>query len=265
MLKTFTLAAGLTLSASAFANPIILTEKNTVVLRQRVSSRSIAKLQSDVFNKCFKSESKHLYLVLNTPGGSVSAGRLFLDTVKSIPCKIDTLTIFSASMGYHFVQGLNKRYILPSGTLMSHRASISGLSGQLPGELITRIDYLSKLTNELDIVAAKRVKIPLKQYKKDIFSELWLTGADAVKTGHADAVKTAVCDGSLKGSTFETVRVMFFNLKVEYSKCPLIVGPLSVKAAGKREIPMEILPEIDTELYPLDSMLSNKINAEYKR
>jgi ATP-dependent Clp protease protease subunit len=238
------LAVLLLLPTLAFANlkTITLNDQNTINFNEDFNAMSVAQKQLELFSLAATSQEKDLYIVMYTPGGSVSAGSLFIDTARALGKNIHTITIFSASMGYHTVQGLGKRYILPSGVLMSHRAAVSGLSGQFPGELNERINLLMKSTEELDKIAASRVGLTLNNYKKLIHDELWLTGLDAVKRGHADEVISAKCDASLNGSYYQTFNTFFGPVDVEFSKCPLIVGPIGFK--GSNEAVMEVKKNI---------------------
>ena len=223
----FILLMLLALPTLSFANQpksIILTKKNTISFNDEFNPMTVANKQKELFELAESSPEKELYIVMYSPGGSVSAGSLFIDTVKALGKKVHTITIFSASMGYQTVQGLGNRYILPSGTLMSHRAYIEGLSGQFPGELNTRINMLMSSTERLDQVAANRVGISLEEYKKQVHDELWLVGQQAVDLGHADAVVNAVCDESLSGTHKEIIGTMFGPVELEYSNCPLITG-----------------------------------------
>jgi hypothetical protein len=132
-------------------------------------------------------------------------------------------------MGYQFVQNLGTRYILPSGTLMSHRGAIGGLSGQVPGELNSRLGYFEYVLNRMNAVAANRTKIPLKEYEQSIVNELWVSGFGAVEKRHADFVVNAVCDNSLSGTYSEEFATFFGAVKLTYSKCPLISSPVDVE------------------------------------
>lgn len=217
---------------------ITLTEKNTISFNEPFDAMTVAAKQTELFELVATSQEQDIYVVMYSPGGSVSAGSLFIDTAKALGKNINTITIFSASMGYHTVQGLGKRYILPSGILMSHRAYVSGLAGQFPGELNERIKMLMSSTEVLDKVAAQRVGLKIEEYKSLIHDELWLTGEEAVRRGHADEVIQATCDQSLSGSYSKKFYTIFGPVDVEFSKCPLIVGPLSIK--GRNEAVLEV-------------------------
>jgi len=112
---------------------------------------------------------------------------------------------------------------------MSHRARISGLSGEIGGELDSIIKLLNSNVKELNIIAANRVGLSLEKYEALIADELWLTGSEAESTNHADELILAKCDASLSGSYVDTVATMFGNLDVEFARCPIITGVLGVR------------------------------------
>jgi ATP-dependent protease ClpP protease subunit len=123
------------LTTTAFANRVItLSADNTISFNQPFSAVYVAKKQQEFINLVKDDPTKEINIVLYTPGGSITAGQRFFDTIKAYPNKVNTITIFAASMGYMTVQNLGKRYILPSGILMSHRAKLGGVGGEIPGE-----------------------------------------------------------------------------------------------------------------------------------
>ena len=227
----------LILPTLAFATKTLnLSSKNTINFNQSFNATFVAKKQIEAISKCAINPKSEIYIVAYTPGGSIAAGQLFFDTLKALDCTFHTITIFSASMGYQMTQNLGKRYILPSGTLMSHRASVSGLAGELGGELDAVIKNLTDSVTEMEDVAAKRVGISLEKYREEIRDELWLTAEEAVKRNHADEIVLVTCDESLLGSSIETYNTFFGPLDVEFSDCPIIVAPLSVKASNYENV-----------------------------
>ena len=220
----------------AFGTTIELNKSNTINFNDSFNGQFIAKKQVEAMTLCAANPGKDIYIALYTPGGSISAGQLFFDTLNALPCKFHTITIFAASMGYQTVQNLGKRYILPSGTLMSHRASISGLSGELGGELESILELLKQNVKEMEQVASDRVGMSLKSYREVISDELWLTGSSAVKSGHADEVALVKCDQSLMGTKKQVVQSFFGPFTVEFSDCPLITGPISVEQGDTTRI-----------------------------
>lgn len=236
------LAVLLLLPTLLMAKPrtIELNENNTISFNQAFTSGYVSLKQVEAINLCLLNIGEEINIALYTPGGSIAAGQLFFDTLNALPCKFNTITLFSASMGYQTVQNLGRRYILPSGTLMSHRASISNLSGELGGELDSIMKLLKTNVKEMEIVAANRVGITLEKYRSDISDELWLTGADAVKSNHADEVVLVKCDKSLLSTRIQRFNTIFGPVDVEFSNCPIIIAPLSIRRASNEEAYNEV-------------------------
>lgn len=225
----------LLLPTLVFAETVVeLNSDNTINFNQAFTTKYVAEKQLEATELCRNNLGTDIYLVLYTPGGSISAGRRFFDTLKALPCKFNTITIFAASMGYQAVQQLHKRYMIPSGTLMSHRASIGGLSGEVYGEADSVLRNIKDTVDELDQDAADRVGITLKSYKKSIRDELWLTGKIANDTNHVDELVFVKCHKSLLSTSKQLVELFFGSFTATFSNCPLVIGP--VESDSKEEL-----------------------------
>lgn len=216
---------------SEAGNPVItLSAKTTVVIRGPISDESVAKASVEVLTlNTSLPKGKAIILFLDTPGGSISAGNSFIELVTGLGRPVVTVTAFAASMGYQIAQALSTRYILESGTLMSHRAAIGGLSGQVPGEANSRLKWITTIVEEMETKTSRRVGLSLAEYKELIRDELWLTGNEATSTGHADKVVRAKCDSTLQGTSVQNFNTMFGPVQVTLHNCPLISGILAVK------------------------------------
>lgn len=228
---------------------IVLSESNTVILRGPVTGESIAAVGNKVIelNRSLPKD-KNIILVLDTPGGSISAGNELIELIEGLPRKVVTVTIFAASMGYQIAQALDTRYILQTGTLMSHRAAIGGLGGQVPGEANSRLNWITQAVELMEKKTSKRVGMSLKEYKEAIRDELWLTGENAVRQNHADQVVRALCDDSLSGTEEVDINTMFGTVKATVSKCPIISGPLAISGENKLSKDPMVLKNIRREV-----------------
>jgi ATP-dependent Clp protease protease subunit len=214
---------------------LTLSESNTISFNQPFTARYVAQKQVEILALDAElDEGESITLVLNTPGGSIDAGNRLIDMIAGLGRPVNTLTLFSASMGYHTVQNLGTRYITPSGTLMSHRASIRGLGGTIDGEAETALAWIKAIVDIMDFKAATRVGLDLLTYKELIRDELWITGQEAVTKNHADAVAVAKCDESLSGTYTDLFYTMFGPVSVTFSKCPLVTAPLKVESANRK-------------------------------
>lgn len=227
---------GLLISAASFLNfssnsEVLLTQNNHIFFGSQVTDESVAKAQIEIakLSKALP-DSGTIYLVIDSPGGSVSAGNLFIDFARSLPQTIKPICIFCASMGYHMFQSFNERIVLSSSTLMSHRASLGGIGGQVPGELESRLAWIKRALNIMDASVAKRVGISVQAYQKLIYDELWLDGTTAVSLKHADSMPKIRCSSALvDGVKTQVVMTMFGPVEVTQSQCPLINGILDAK------------------------------------
>jgi ATP-dependent protease ClpP protease subunit len=226
-----------TLSPSSDLKPLpvdktlTLEKRNTIVLRGVIEESSVAEVEQklqQISNNLSKDDE--IYLVLDSPGGSVFDGIDLINFILALPQKVNTVTLFAASMAFQIAQNLNTRYVTRNGTLMSHRATVSGVGGQLDGEFESRYKMLKRQTDFLDYVAAARMEMPLKDYKNMIIPEYWVFGFDAVQQKAADKEILLRCGKSIQdGTETQTIDLVIAKVELIYSACPLIRTPLSVK------------------------------------
>jgi ATP-dependent protease ClpP protease subunit len=235
MIKALLLAASLLLPATLHAkksNTVVLTPKNTIVLNGPVTPQSMSRLKVDLLNKYYSLyKPKVIYLVLDTPGGSVIAGDQFIDFANSLNIEIKTIAIFSASMGFHLIQNLGERLVTESSVLMSHRASLQ-LRGELYGEFDSRLGHIRATIDRLDNRIAKRMELSLPRYQYVIRDELWVDGPTAIKIKAADRNVNVQCGRELKGTRTKVISTMFGSMKVKVHACPLITTPLDVDTSN---------------------------------
>lgn len=218
-----------------------LSSDNLVVFREDFNALSVANAQQDLIEKDKRLASgKPIYLLLDTPGGSIPAGNALIDTAKSLGRPVHTITVFAASMGFNTAQRLGTRYILPSGELMAHRARVGGVGGQIPGEFLTAAATLYRLVEKQERYNAKRLRITFEAYTELVRDEYWVDGEDAVRQGAADQMVSIKCDDSLKGTSTQAVRTMFGTVNVIWSNCPAVTLPIGA-VFGKDEAQNELL------------------------
>jgi len=208
---------------------ITLESKNIVIFRGPVTSESASQVQREMLKLSRRlNEDAEIYLILNTPGGSVGAGLDLIDFMRALPQKIHTITLFAASMGFQIAQNMDTRFISPNGTLMSHRARLGGLGGQLDGELESRYLMIKRKVDYLDAIAAKRMSLSVAQYKKMIVNEYWVHGFDSVDEKAADEMVNLRCGKSLNGLYEQEFNTMWGTIVATFSRCPLIQAPVSM-------------------------------------
>ena len=141
---------------------------------------------------------KDIYLYINSPGGSVSAGLAIYDTMQFIKPDVSTLCIGqAASMGAFLLTAgaKGKRYCLPNSRVMIHQPS-GGFQGQASDIEIhaKEILYLRARLNEM---IAKHSGQPVKTIEKDSDRDYFMSGAESVKYGLVDKVLETRAESAL--------------------------------------------------------------------
>jgi ATP-dependent Clp protease protease subunit len=226
------------------AETVTFNEDNTVSLKDAVMSESVTQTINELAKRENNSEPV-IYLVLDTPGGSVFAGLNLIHYLKGYKKPVKTVTIFAASMGFQIVNGNpGERLIVDTGVLMSHPMS-GGLRGELGTNLSldNRNGYIKEIIDTMDKQAAARTKgkVSLAEYQKAYDNELWTTGQNAVDKGYADAVTQASCAEGLSASVevvderefigFTMMGPLALQIKYEVSRCPLQMSILKYQVA----------------------------------
>lgn len=132
---------------------------------------------------------KDIYLYINSPGGSVSAGMGIYDTMEHISPDVSTICMgLAASMGAFLLAAgaKGKRFSLPSSRIMIHQPA-GGAQGQaIDIEIRAReILYIKKLLNQ---ILAERTGQPLEKIEIDTDRDFFMSPEEAKAYGIIDDV-----------------------------------------------------------------------------
>lgn len=145
-----------------------------------------------------QSENKEspIYMYINSPGGSVVDGLAIVDTMNLISCPVYTYCVGQcASMGSIFLVSGEKghRYALPNSRIMIHQ--VSGGSQGTYEDMKRSIDEAGRLNELLANVLANGTGKSLKEVKKDMDRDYFMSADEALKYGIVDKVLSSVSDG----------------------------------------------------------------------
>ena len=136
-----------------------------------------------------KSPEKDIYLYINSPGGSVTAGMAIYDTMKFIKPNVSTVCIGqAASMGAFLLSGgeKGKRYCLPNARVMIHQP-LGGFQGQASDFEIHAKEILT-IKEKLNRLMADHTGQPYEKVAEDTDRDNFLDAASAVEYGLVDAI-----------------------------------------------------------------------------
>lgn len=134
---------------------------------------------------------KDIYLYINSPGGSVSAGLAIFDTMNFINADVQTIVIgMAASMGAFLLAAgeKGKRYALPNAEVMIHQP-LGGAQGQAT-EIEIAAKHILKTRDTLNKILAERTGQTLKVIARDTDRDNYMSAEEAVKYGLVDSIMT---------------------------------------------------------------------------
>jgi ATP-dependent Clp protease protease subunit len=132
---------------------------------------------------------KDIYLYINSPGGSVTAGMAIMDTMNHIKPHVATVCVgVAASMGALLLSSgeKGKRFVLPNSEVMIHQP-LGGVSGQAADIEITAQNIL-KTRDRLNKILSENTGQKLDKIAKDVDRDFWMDANESVKYGIVDKV-----------------------------------------------------------------------------
>ena len=132
---------------------------------------------------------KDIYLYINSPGGSVSAGLAIYDTMRFIKPAVSTVCIGqAASMGALLLAGgaAGKRYCLPHSRMMIHQP-LGGFQGQATDIDIHAREIL-RVRDRLNQILVHHTGQSMEKIDKDTERDNFMDGPEAVAYGLIDAI-----------------------------------------------------------------------------
>lgn len=157
-----------------------LTSDNTVLLLGEINNDNALEAARELQEKA--KHNKEVFLLLNSPGGSVLAGLHVVNVVEN--SHINTICIDCASMASIIFEYGKTRFILGRGILMFHNAAGS-LSGSF-NQIRSRFTFFDNMVNKLNKDISARAGVDYLSFKNSLADEIWLDGFDALDRGYAD-------------------------------------------------------------------------------
>lgn len=136
-----------------------------------------------------KNPDKDIFLYINSPGGSVSAGLAIYDTIQYIKCNVQTICIgLAASMGAFLLASgtKGKRYALPNSEVMIHQP-LGGAQGQA-SDIQIQANHIQKIKEKINKILSERTGKALSKIEKDTDRDFFMSAEEAKDYGIIDGI-----------------------------------------------------------------------------
>jgi ATP-dependent Clp protease protease subunit len=133
---------------------------------------------------------KDIFLYINSPGGSISAGMAIYDTMQYIRADVHTICIgLAASMGAFLLAAgaKGKRTALPNSEILIHQPLMGGLSGQAT-EIEIHAKQILKVKAKMNRILAEKTGQSLERIEQDTDRDHYMTAEEAKEYGLVDEI-----------------------------------------------------------------------------
>lgn len=167
----------------------MLLRDRIVVLGSDVNDTVANQLVAQLLFLEGEDSEKDIWLYINSPGGSISAGMAIYDTMQFVACDVATVCVgLAASMGQFLLTAgtKGKRYSLPNARIMMHQP-LAGLRGQA-ADIAIQAEQLAYTKRRMAELTAFHSGKPIEDVQRDSERDRWFTAEQAKEYGLVDKV-----------------------------------------------------------------------------
>ncbi|BFL68382.1 MULTISPECIES: ATP-dependent Clp endopeptidase proteolytic subunit ClpP [Staphylococcus] len=166
-----------------------LLKDRIIMLGSQIDDNVANSIVSQLLFLQAQDSEKDIYLYINSPGGSVTAGFAIYDTIQHIKPDVQTICIgMAASMGSFLLAAgaKGKRFALPNAEVMIHQP-LGGAQGQAT-EIEIAANHILKTREKLNRILAERTGQSIEKIQQDTDRDNFLTAEEAKEYGLIDEV-----------------------------------------------------------------------------
>lgn len=166
-----------------------LLKDRIIMLGSQIDDNVANSIVSQLLFLQAQDSEKDIYLYINSPGGSVTAGFAIYDTIQHIKPDVQTICIgMAASMGSFLLAAgaKGKRFALPNAEVMIHQP-LGGAQGQAT-EIEIAANHILKTREKLNRILSERTGQSIEKIQQDTDRDNFLTAAEAKEYGIIDEV-----------------------------------------------------------------------------
>jgi ATP-dependent Clp protease, protease subunit len=134
--------------------------------------------------------TKPIYIYINSPGGSVTAGMAIYDTMQHIKSEVVTICVgLAASMGAFLLASgsKGKRLALPNARIMIHQP-LGGTGRRQASDIDIEAREILRIRDSLNHILAERTGQPVEKIERDTDRDYFMSAQEAKEYGLIDNV-----------------------------------------------------------------------------
>ena len=166
-----------------------LLKDRIIMLTDEVNDTTASLVVSQMLFLESEDPKKDIFLYINSPGGSVTAGMAIYDTMQYIKCDVNTICIgMAASMGAFLLAGgaKGKRFALPNAEVMIHQP-LGCTKGQAT-EMEIACKHILKTKEKLTRIIAENCGRSYDECLADMERDNWKDANEALEYGLIDKI-----------------------------------------------------------------------------
>ncbi len=166
-----------------------LLKQRIVFLGRQVDDDIANSLAAQILYLAGTDDEKDIWLYINSPGGSVTAGMAIYDTMQFVKPDIATVCLgLGASMGQFLLTAgaPGKRYALPHARILMHQPS-AGVQGQA-ADIAIQAENLINIKRQMAELIAEHSGKSVEKIVEDSDRDKWFTAGEAMEYGLLDHV-----------------------------------------------------------------------------
>ncbi len=166
-----------------------LLKERIIFLGSEVRDENANAICAQMLLLAAEDSEKDIWLYINSPGGSVTAGMAIFDTMQWVPNDVATVAMgMAASMGQFLLSAgtPGKRYATPHARVMMHQPS--GGIGGTASDIKIQAEQMLHIKKQMAELIAEHTGQPLEQIERDSDRDRWFTATEAKDYGFVDHV-----------------------------------------------------------------------------
>lgn len=166
-----------------------VTQNRTIRIIGEITDDTAAYICSEI-RYLSRNSKEPLTLILNSHGGSISAGMAIYDTLNASGCEVTTVVEGMAASMAAFLATCaatkGRRFCQPNAEIMVHQP-LGGVQGQA-SDITIAADHINSTKRKMTKIFADSVNLEESKIKTLTDRDTWLSAEDALKMGFVDHV-----------------------------------------------------------------------------